>query len=369
MKNSGYYFELKYLLQQFCSAFDDVVISRYNKDKAEQEKIEVRYVFGPKERVMYDTVNKAQNLTLPVIAVNLTAVARDPSRVFNKIEPTYLPAVDRVYGSKVAKVLSPIPVNLEVSVSILTKFMGDMDQIISNFVPYSNPYIIISWLMPEEFGLGHDTEIRSEVLWGGSISYSMPTDIAYSDKFRVVADTSFTIKGWLFKEMKDPQGIIYKIDNRFHSVKASDPMMYLDDFNSLSSYATTDVVTVSGCPSITNLFYTLSGTTFTVHDPITIDMGKDNNFIVYGKGFDWNNSFYLSSNKVGFYSNYSQISVAKSPVIYAYDFTDRVSVLNQNIFTMHLPANTLTSTGIFTIVTANSAGWASTNDGYGITVA
>ena len=103
----------------------------------------------------------------------------------------------------------PVPVNLEVSMSILARYMQDVDQIISNFVPYNNPYIILSWKVPEEFGTEYDQEIRSEVLWSGNLTYNTPTDTTYIDMFRVTVDTSFTIKGWLFPEEKSTSGNIY----------------------------------------------------------------------------------------------------------------------------------------------------------------
>ena len=85
MKDYTYFFELKNLLTQFLAAFDDVTIKRYNKDRIPEEVIDVRYVLAPKQRVMYDIVKKAQNLTLPVVAVNVTSIIRDNERVFNKI--------------------------------------------------------------------------------------------------------------------------------------------------------------------------------------------------------------------------------------------------------------------------------------------
>jgi hypothetical protein len=97
----------------------------------------------------------------------------------------------------------PVPVNLEVSMSILARYMQDVDQIISNFVPYNNPYIILTWKVPDDYGAEYDQEIRSEVLWSGNLSYSTPTDTTFSEKFRITVDTSFTIKGWLFPEQKD----------------------------------------------------------------------------------------------------------------------------------------------------------------------
>ena len=53
----------------------------------------------------------------------------------------------------------------------MTKFQTDMDQILSNFIPYNNPYIILSWKVPTDLspsGFAIPQEIRSEVLWSGS---------------------------------------------------------------------------------------------------------------------------------------------------------------------------------------------------------
>ena len=94
MKNRAFHFEIKNLLTQFVAAFDDVVISRFNKDRNAKQNVEVLYVFAPKQRVMYDIINKAQNLTLPVVAINLTSISRDESRVFNKVATSYLPGTE-----------------------------------------------------------------------------------------------------------------------------------------------------------------------------------------------------------------------------------------------------------------------------------
>lgn len=366
MNNQAFYWEIKDILTQFCSAFDDVVIKRYDKNRSPKEIIQVRYVVAPKQRVMYDIVNKAQNLTLPVVAINISSISRDPSRVFNKIEPFYLPGKrDPVTGkSTMSKVFAPLPINIEVSFSILTKYMADMDQIISNFVPYSNPYIILSWPIPSEFNLAETTEIRSEVLWSGSLNYTSPTDISFSDKFRVVVDTSFTIKTWLFKEVVEPTGIIYKIDANFTAVSSGDILYSYDDFTRLSSYETTETVTVSGTPSFTNLFYSSPAGTVPVYDTITLKKTNPVILISYGRSFNYEStSFYLSSNVDNFLSNKSVISTFYNPPITAYNVDRYVSVLNNNIFTLNLPACALSASGNFTLVVANSAGWGTT-DGY-----
>mgnify|MGYP003648875223 CR=1 FL=1 len=182
------------MITQFIAAFDDIVINRYNKSRDVVDKIQVRYLYAPKERVVYDIVNKAQNMTIPAVAVSITSVERDESRVFNKIVGHY----DVLQSQRSTMFTpSPVPVNLSVSMSIITKFQTDMDQILSNFITYTNPYIIISWKTPDMF-TNETIELRSEVSWSGAVSLQYPIELQASGKARVTADTTFTIKGWLW---------------------------------------------------------------------------------------------------------------------------------------------------------------------------
>lgn len=270
MKFETFHFEIKDLITQFVTAFDDITIKRYNKNREVQNKIQVRYVYAPKQRVLYDIVNKAQNLTVPVVAVYITNVARDESRVFNKLSGFYInrgvSEIDTRAKSQFYK--TPVPVSIGVSMSIITKFQSDMDQIISNFVPYSNPYIILSWRLPTtavEGDLATPQEIRSEVLWDGGINLSYPTDIAANEKYRIVGDTAFVIKGWLFPKLEDSKGNIFYVDNNYYN---SSQLTSFDNLSGLTyTYPTsssllsdTETVSVSGLPQITSLDYSTSNT-------------------------------------------------------------------------------------------------------------
>ena len=221
MKQQSYHFEIKDLITQFVVAFDNVVINRYNADRSIANALQVRYVYSPKQRVMYDLVNLAQNITVPVIAVSISSINRSSDRVFNKINGLYYGGYQNGnYIPNSVHVKMPVPVDISINMSILTKFQTDMDQILSNFIPYNNPYIIISWKIPSDFGIGTDQEIRSEVLWGGNMSITYPTDINSGDKYKLAADTSFTIKGWLFPASISSIGNIYHINSNFHNISA-----------------------------------------------------------------------------------------------------------------------------------------------------
>ena len=182
------------MVTQFVAAFDDIVINRYNRSREIVDKIQVRYLYAPKQRVLHDLINKSQHITLPAVAVSIASISRDESRVFNKIVGLY----DTLPSKTVTEFLpAPVPINISVTMSIVTKFQTDMDQILSNFVPYANPYIVISWPVPSKL-TNQITEIRSEVLWTGDVSLTYPDDLDASTSYRVTADTSFTIKGWVF---------------------------------------------------------------------------------------------------------------------------------------------------------------------------
>lgn len=253
----------------FIHAFDNIIIKRYDKNRTPNANIQVRYVYSPKQRVVFDLVNRAQNITIPVVAVSISSVSRDEGRVFNKINgflATPKSEKNLAGTNKTISYRSPVPVNIGVNMSILTKFQSDMDQIISNFVPYSNPYIILSWKVPEDIstlGFATKNEIRSEVLWSGNINLTYPTDIAAFDKYRVVGDTSFTIKGWLFPASSDTVGNIFYSDNNFF-VESK-----ITNYAALTSNTYTfpassgllneaEFVGLSGNPQITNSDYTFN---------------------------------------------------------------------------------------------------------------
>lgn len=356
MKDYTYNWEIKDLLTQFLCAFDDTIVKRYDKDRNAKELIEVRYVLAPKQRVMYDIVNKAHNLTLPVVAVNVTGISRDQSRVFNKLDSVYS-AVSR----NLSKVLMPIPVNIEVSMSILARYMQDMDQILSNFIPYSNPYIILSWKEPTNIP-SQVVEIRSEVLWSGSISLNEPTDLAASDKFRIVADTSFTIKGWLFRNQNELSSQIYFIDANFMSVSGSkiviDDSGYVSFKESLSGV--TDTVSISAIPSLTNAYYNYDGKLLPINSNFTLNTSTTglNNFVLYGRSFSYTNTILLCgsntfTNKVTSFNSTYTGQVSGSVLDSQY-----YNIVDNNIMTLNL--STLSGSGSFNIIINNTAGWTST---------
>jgi len=363
MREQPYYFEIQDMLTQFVAAFDNIVINRYNVNKKIEDKISVRYLYSPKQRVLYDIINPAQNITLPCVAVTIGGIERDNTRVFNKLDGFYYSSNS---NSSSAIMRSPVPINIVVNMSIITRFQKDMDQILSNFIPYSNPYVVISWKIPSEFGLPTEQEIRTEVLWNGSMTMEYPVDLNGTTKPRVTADTSFTIKGWLFKENNNlAAGNIYYVDNNFYlrDTITTYEQMSQDTYTfppSSGLVNNVEVESVSGSPWITNMYYNgiLVDNNVTITDSITATI------LLEGYNFKLMDGLLLSSNNVTLFSNLTSISIEGTlNTTITGQLLKEYTVISDSVIIFNLPVltpNFRNPYALLTFVPFNKAGFDTT---------
>ena len=346
MQKYTYHWEVKDLLTQFLQAFDGAIVKRYDNQRNPGNNVAVRYVYSPKQRVLHDLINKAQHITLPAVAFWITSISRDSNRVFNKLEGQYGLGYDSSYNNHN---LQPVPVNIEVSVSILTRFQTDMDQILSNFVPYSDPYFIISWTRE---GMSN-IEIRSEVLWSGNLAMTYPIEQQSNQPTRVACDTSFTIKGWLFKYDANPVGRIFKIDSNFYPVSGTPTLQNIDD---LVNPTYTESFVISAIPEISysNRWLTPTALSGSVE--------------LYGNEYDYTTAVYLSGN-----NNMFSGTLTASPFLSSSNLSASFPTLrgvipalsyyinSNNKLTVSYPAPQ--STGYFDVIVVNDAGYTKLSTG------
>jgi hypothetical protein len=363
MYNKSFHFEIHDLLTQFVAAMDDVVISRYDKNREEKEQLKVRYVNAPVQRVLLDIINKSQNITVPVIAVNVTSIDRDENRVFNKIEGFYDVAT-RGVSKTTPRVPMPVPINLGVAVTILTNYQSDMDQILSNFVPYSNPYLIISWKIPFEFGLPELSEIRSEVLWSGSISVEQPIELQATDKPRFQSTTNFTIKGWLFPSAaKNQYKNIYFIDTNFHLTNRI--KLDYDLYPTLATDLTEmDTISISAAPLLTNIYLLNSNSSYPVelvgNSQVVKTVNQPMSFNILGEMLQYTTSILISTNQSSMYENLTSFDFQYYPTVGGFLIPDSYyTIMGENVIHLTLPP--LSAEGDLNIVVANPVGWKDTN--------
>jgi hypothetical protein len=326
------------MVTMFINAIDQAVIKRYNKDRVPEDQIKVRFVYSPKQRVLNDLLNKAQNLELPVVAVSIAGISRDVNRVFNKLQGSYFVGSDPRFSRNLSQ---PVPIDLAINVNILTRFQQDMDQILSNILPYCDPYFVISWRTESV----PNQEIRSTVVWNGQANVTYPNDLNAGQSARVAADLSFTIKGWLFKTAPD-QG-----DANIYTI--------ISDYSSLS--ALTTQYALSALDENTERFI-INGYPNPVYaSPNFINLRTPKTINVYGDYFKRITNVYLSGNTLNGMSLQRPFSGAPTLSAEYVPFygiklnQESYRVSNENLISVSVPS--LTAGGHLDIIVENQAGY------------
>lgn len=360
MKNYTFHWELRTILAQFEQAFDDIVIKRYNNDKEPEDQIHVNFRFSPKTRTLSEIVNKNEHFKMPVVAISIGGIKRNVSRVFNKIDGTFWADTTSPTMSGWANLLQPVPVDITINMSIIARFQQDVDQIITNFIPYCDPYIVVSWKWPEIIPWTN-FEIRSHILWNENIAYQYPLDINNSVPYRIIADTSFTIQSWMFKNMPPMGKPIYVIDTSFSAMSSMEvfEVMKNRETEDNTDYSTNYTV-ISARPFLTfatPFYYYLDNLTHTID--------------LYGKMLDYTDQLYLSTN------NWSMFDMTStSPLSGGIQWVQQMSgtrfisafsgfsgiqvpsqywnIISQNNITLESLA---ISAGFFDIIVTNNAGY------------
>jgi hypothetical protein len=354
MRKYTYHGEIMTMVESFTAAFNDIIVKGYDKSRIvipDSDK-KVRFVYAPKQRV-YESLNTPGpgGISVPVVSISQGSITRDKTRVFNKNQGFQIPYHSTGESDEIIKNISqPVPINLTINMSIMTKYQEHMDQIISNFVPYCDPYVIISWKFPVLPDSTIPYEIRSEVLWDGMIKTTYPTELQPNAPFRLTADTSFTIKGWLFKNNEEAYNKIYYINSDFSPV----------DQTFLLEQLQTETTHISAAPHIKSASpYRLSFWTenlpYSSLNIFDIDLYGKYFFDIQGLYLSASNNEMLQGMQLhDFFSLRPKLS-ANNPPFYALELSG-FKVESDHYIKFEIPQIPLTS-GTFDIIAVNEAGY------------
>jgi len=340
MKEYNYNKEIKILLTQVMDALGDLIIRRTHETTgALGDYIQVNLRYSPKTRMLHDIVNKNQHITLPIIAVSLGPITYDSSRTFNKIEGFYL---NELHDSNIRHLYQPLPVNVVMNVSVIARFQNDIDQIITNLFANFHPYIIISYTHPEV-----NQEVRCMVEWSGNINPTYPVDLGETQDYRIIADSSFTVRGWIYRNTNNHSGKIYTIPVTFQSVSAIEDYDYM---KRLETQYNTDSFTISARPFVSTAtpylyFHDLTGQRVDVFGDMFQYVSS-----VYLSGV---NGVYPSSTEYASFSSISSLS-ALYPPFTAFKI-DSFDIANEHSLSFTLPS--ATTGGSVDIILESEAGY------------
>ena len=207
--NEHYYWNLtkKYTVA-FESIFKDLKVKRYDENHHEVKSINVPRTFAGKRKISYYLQKDTDKISvkLPRIGFIINDFQYDASRKTGLLNEIQLSD-----GSK--EMFNSVPYNLTFTVSILTKYLDDMMQIIEQIVPKFTPDYVLSVNEIPELGIKNDIIVILD-------SVNPNTQFEYDEiSDRIVAyDLTFTLRGNFYPPTSNSK-IIETINVNIHDLE------------------------------------------------------------------------------------------------------------------------------------------------------
>jgi len=191
----------------FGSMFNGMEIQHKNESDNQISTIRVPLAYGPTQKFLarieqQSNLNKSTQMTLPRMSFEFTDLQYDPTR---KSTQTQQFVVKNSTGSEIKRGYVPVPYNMTIQLSIMTKLNDDMLQIVEQILPYFQP----SYNLPINF-LGDFKEKRDIPIQLEGISMEDDYEGNFETRRALVYTLTFTAKTFLFGPLSDVSGDIIR---------------------------------------------------------------------------------------------------------------------------------------------------------------
>ena len=139
---------------------------------------------------------------VPVISYEMITPVYDPSRKTNTLNKNVKP-IGSLYQSQ----LNPVPYNFTFTLSIYTRYGDELFQIIEQILPFFQPSFNITIKENEEMGIDE----RDVPIILNSVGWTNEYIGDKTIRRRLEADLTFTLKGWIYPDIKDHSGVIKRV--------------------------------------------------------------------------------------------------------------------------------------------------------------
>ena len=184
----------------FGSMFNGIEIQHKNESDNQISTLKVPLAYGPTQKFLarieqQANLNKSTQMSLPRMSFEFTDLVYDPTR---KSTQTQQFVVKNTTGSEIKKGYVPVPYNMTIQLSIMTKLNDDMLQIVEQILPYFQP----SYNLPINF-LGDFKEKRDIPIQLEQIQMEDDYEGNFETRRALVYTLTFTAKTFLFGPLSD----------------------------------------------------------------------------------------------------------------------------------------------------------------------
>lgn len=211
MLSVPYYHSLlkKYVII-FGTLFNNIKVERLNTDGSVAQTIRVPIAYGPRDKTLARIENNPTgipktSLLLPRLAFEMTGITYAANRKLQTTRTIY--TANNVTGDNIyKKAYTPVPYDIEFTLSIMAKTTEDATRILEQILPYFTPEWTISARLLEDFE--NLTDIPLVI---STVDVEDSYDESFENRRAIIYTLKFVMKGYLYGPVT--QSKIIKISN------------------------------------------------------------------------------------------------------------------------------------------------------------
>ena len=263
-ENSSYHQIIRKTIISFGTLFNNIYIHHRDENAEDVSVIKVPIRYGPIQKFLArleekPDLRKRQAITLPRMSYEIGKLSYDSSRKTSKMQT--FNAVTT--GGTPAKLYMPVPYNLPIELSIITKFNDDMFEIIEQILPYFTPELNVTIDLIKEIGEKRDIPIVLNDVSALQDDY----EGNYQTRRNLICTLSFTAKIYLFGPIpSDNNGnIIKKVQVDYYTGtnvrNSSRQLRYIATPRAIKDYNNDQITTLAQDIDETKLSFNVSDAT------------------------------------------------------------------------------------------------------------
>ena len=217
--HSFYFGSIRKYIILFGTLFNDIMIERVDQNTGDVlKRIKVPLSYGPKDRYLVRLKENPDllrqiNQILPRMAFEIKSVTYDADRKLNTVGRNKF--VIENEGNSIKAQYNPVPYNLDIQLSVLARNADDATRIIEQILPFFKPEWTTTINLIPEMGIKMDIPVVLK-----SVRYEDTYEGSFTDRYAIVWDLEFTLKGYFYGPISEP-GIIKEVDVNFYNMTTS----------------------------------------------------------------------------------------------------------------------------------------------------
>jgi len=199
----------------FGTLFNNIYIKHNDDDGSTDSIIRVPISYGPIQKFLArleqkPDLRKRQAITLPRMAFELTSIQYDTSR---KVSTMQTFRTVKPEGGDQVRVYMPVPYNLGIQLSIITKYNDDMLQIVEQILPFFQPQFTLTIDLASSIGEKRDIPMILE-----NIQMNDNYEGDFGERRNLIYTLNFTAKTYMFGPIAaNTEGLIKKVQVDYYT--------------------------------------------------------------------------------------------------------------------------------------------------------